>query len=155
MKAIGRRRRAWVTSTPGKLTLPAAGAYTSAKILISVDLPAPFSPRSARISPALRAMPTSVSASVPPKLLKTPRTCNSSLASVACGRSLVERFAPTAPSPASIDSILREAFRPGRLAPALAPGLRQRGRTDPDLRERPFWPRRAVGGALRAYALVR
>jgi hypothetical protein len=41
--------------------------------LISVDLPAPFSPRSATISPAPTSIPASMSACVPPKCFDTPR----------------------------------------------------------------------------------
>src|SRR4051794_14304485 len=43
------------------------------RILMSVDLPAPFSPRRATISPAATAKLTSLSARVPPKDLATLR----------------------------------------------------------------------------------
>src|SRR5438270_1437948 len=44
-----------------------------ARILMRVDLPAPFSPRSATISPAPTSIPASMSACVPPNCFDTPR----------------------------------------------------------------------------------
>src|SRR6266550_7156731 len=52
---------------------PASSGWTPARILMSVDLPAPFSPSSATISPALTSIPPSTSACVPPKRFDTPR----------------------------------------------------------------------------------
>ncbi len=51
---------------------PGSGASTPARILISVDLPDPFSPSSAVTEPPGNVSETSSSARVAPKLLETP-----------------------------------------------------------------------------------
>src|ERR1051325_4753318 len=53
--------------------VPASRGWTPARILMRVDLPAPFSPSSATISPAPTSIPASASACVPPKCFDTPR----------------------------------------------------------------------------------
>jgi hypothetical protein len=50
--AIARAVSHPVTSRPNTSTVPASGAYIPARMRISVDLPAPFSPTRAWISPA-------------------------------------------------------------------------------------------------------
>src|SRR3989442_8135757 len=62
--------RPWRPSTK---TSPPSGCTTPVMILMSVDLPAPFSPRSAWISPAWSAKETSSSAWVDPNRFETPR----------------------------------------------------------------------------------
>ena len=57
----------------GNVTVPESSEWTPARILISVDLPAPFSPRSATISPAPTSMRASPRARVPPNRFDTPR----------------------------------------------------------------------------------
>src|SRR5205085_5007404 len=54
--------------------MPASRGNTPAITLISVDLPAPFSPSSAWISPARSVKSTSCNARTAPKLLLIPRT---------------------------------------------------------------------------------
>src|SRR5215475_11961899 len=46
---------------------------------MSVDLPAPFSPSNATISPAFTSIPASLSACVPPNCFDTPRITSNSL----------------------------------------------------------------------------
>src|SRR5215472_10232635 len=58
-------------SAPLSSTCPWSGASEPAAIAIRVDLPAPFSPSRAWISPARAAKVTPVSASTPSKLLRT------------------------------------------------------------------------------------
>ena len=53
------------TFLPCRLTSPVSGLYTPERILMSVDLPAPFSPTTARTSPANRDRLTSCSACTP------------------------------------------------------------------------------------------
>src|SRR6266702_4356783 len=65
------------TSSPPSLTMPASRGNTPVMTLISVDLPAPFSPSSAWISPARSVKSTSCNARTAPKLLLIPRTSNS------------------------------------------------------------------------------
>src|SRR5437867_5425738 len=62
--------RTWRPSTK---TSPPSGCTTPVMILMSVDLPAPCSPRSAWISPAWSAKETSASAWVDPNRFETPR----------------------------------------------------------------------------------
>ncbi len=59
------------TSRPLSLMTPASALYRPKRMLIRVDLPAPFSPRSARISPFLSWMVISSLASIPGKRLVT------------------------------------------------------------------------------------
>src|SRR3954454_20366646 len=54
--------------------MPASRGNTPVTTLISVDLPAPFSPSSAWISPARSVKSTSCNARTAPKLLLIPRT---------------------------------------------------------------------------------
>ena len=53
---------------------PSSGAWKPARILISVDLPEPFSPRSPWISPRWIVMSTESSARAPPKVFDSPRS---------------------------------------------------------------------------------
>src|SRR3954467_830369 len=62
------------TSSPPILTMPASRGNTPVITLISVDLPAPFSPSSAWTSPARSVKSTSCNARTAPKLLLIPRT---------------------------------------------------------------------------------
>ena len=78
MKAMGKRRTAPVTSEPRKKTCLRRACKRRREILMRVDLPAPFSPSRATISPALRDMPTLLSARVPPNVFDTPRTSSRS-----------------------------------------------------------------------------
>ena len=57
------------TSSPSISTRPLSGRCTPARILTSVDLPAPFSPTSACASPRRSSMKPSTSACTAPKLL--------------------------------------------------------------------------------------
>ena len=61
-------------SVPSTVTRPESGVTTPAMILISVDLPAPFSPRSAWTSPAATSRWTSSSTTASPYVLRTPST---------------------------------------------------------------------------------
>src|SRR5215211_820200 len=54
------------TSVPRMRSTPVSGRWTPARILTSVDLPAPFSPTSACTSPRWRAIDTSSSARIAP-----------------------------------------------------------------------------------------
>ena len=63
------------TGSPSTAMSPASGRYRPVMILISVDLPAPFSPTRAWISPGRRSSETPRSAWVEPKLFETSRTC--------------------------------------------------------------------------------
>src|SRR5262249_23044050 len=58
---------------PSSKTVPASGISTPANIFMSVDLPAPFSPTTARTSPGRRRRSTSCSACTPGKALEMPR----------------------------------------------------------------------------------
>src|SRR5438034_5746944 len=62
------------TGCPSTKTRPVSGRCSPSSTRISVDLPAPFSPISAVISPALKATDTSRSACTAPKRLLTPST---------------------------------------------------------------------------------
>ena len=55
-----------VTGRSSSSILPSSGATTPAMILIRVDLPAPFSPRTAWMRPASIVRPASCSARTPP-----------------------------------------------------------------------------------------
>src|SRR5262252_6544245 len=59
-------------SRPSKRIVPASGAITPPIIIIRVDLPAPFSPMSATISPRWTSRSTSSSAVMPGKRLPMP-----------------------------------------------------------------------------------
>ena len=61
------------TVWPSTSTLPLSGWYTPLRIFISVDLPAPFSPISAWISPPCRVKSTLSSTRTGPKALQMPR----------------------------------------------------------------------------------
>src|SRR5919108_5865876 len=65
------------TSWPSIRIVPASGGYTPARIFIRVDLPAPFSPTTAWISPACRSRSTPCSTSTPTKLFVMPRISSS------------------------------------------------------------------------------
>src|SRR3954469_21886943 len=54
------------------LIAPSSGVYTPARVFISVDLPAPFSPTIAWTSPARRSRSTPWRTSTPTKLLRIP-----------------------------------------------------------------------------------
>src|ERR1700722_20183244 len=101
MKAMGNFLSVVVTSTPWKTTVPVSSEWTPARILIKVDLPAPFSPRSATISPAFRRMPTSSSACVPPNCFDTPLTVRRSRPAMAPSRSASPRVSWLEPGPAT------------------------------------------------------
>src|SRR4029078_6242212 len=68
-----RPERAAPPCPPSRPT-PASRGNTPVTTLISVDLPAPFSPSSAWISPARSVKSTSCNARTAPKLLLIPRT---------------------------------------------------------------------------------
>src|SRR4051794_17995913 len=76
-KLIGSEPRPGLAGWPRSRISPASGSCTPARILISVDLPAPFSPKSAVTAPAARSRSTASSASVPPKRFVRPRTSSS------------------------------------------------------------------------------
>ena len=61
------------TERPSISTVPLSGRTSPPMMLISVDFPAPFSPRSAWISPASSEKSTSFRAWTPPNRLVTPR----------------------------------------------------------------------------------
>src|SRR5215212_779035 len=63
---------------PPRTICPASGGCTPVRTLISVDLPAPFSPISAWISPARTVKSTPSSARTPGKERAIPRICRSS-----------------------------------------------------------------------------
>ena len=65
------------TSSPSILIVPSSGACTPARVFISVDLPAPFSPTIAWTSPAFRSRSTPCRTSTPTKLLRMPSICRS------------------------------------------------------------------------------
>jgi hypothetical protein len=60
------RGERWLTGSPSTRISPASGATAPAMILPSVDLPAPFSPTSAWISPAATSTLTPCSATAAP-----------------------------------------------------------------------------------------
>src|SRR5688572_24238172 len=68
-KLIGSRSTSGVTNWPRRRTSPASAVCTPARILIRVDLPAPFSPRRAVTAPAGSSRSTLSRASVPPNRL--------------------------------------------------------------------------------------
>src|SRR5690606_3062708 len=95
--------RAWASSgvvgatgAPSSTMLPASGISTPVTSLIRVDLPAPFWPISAWISPARRVSPASARATVAPKRLRRPlawsttsfirRPCHRRRPGMPCGR---------------------------------------------------------------------
>ena len=82
-------------------------------ILISVDLPAPFSPSSAWISPACRVSETSSSAWVEPKRLLTPRISRIGGGSAA-SRTVVVAAASGAPARCLVHPTPTHARRPAR-----------------------------------------
>src|SRR3954466_13522200 len=61
-----------VTSRPSNAIVPASGTWAPARILSSVDLPAPFSPSRAITSPRRTSKSTPCSACTPGKLLAIP-----------------------------------------------------------------------------------
>ena len=63
-----------LVGSPKRRTVPWSGRWMPVRILISVDLPAPFSPSSAWISPGRRTKSTSSRALTPGKLLDAPVT---------------------------------------------------------------------------------
>src|SRR6056297_262816 len=77
------RSRAWPgprirTSVPSNAMMPPSGAYTPARILMSVLFPAPFSPSRACTSAAPTEKSTPLRACTPPKRLSMPRMCRRS-----------------------------------------------------------------------------
>src|SRR5690606_5563813 len=75
--------RAWASSgvagatgAPSSTMLPASGVSTPVTSLIRVDLPAPFWPIRAWISPARRLSPAPSRATVAPKRLRRPEACS-------------------------------------------------------------------------------
>src|SRR5690348_7538565 len=71
-----------VTGSPRSSTRPSSGASEPAAIAISVDLPAPFSPSRAWISPARASNVTPLRASTPSKLFRTPASRSTSVMAV-------------------------------------------------------------------------
>src|SRR5579859_2617236 len=71
------RGPASVTGTPSISTAPESGGNTPDRILISVDLPAPLSPRTQVTSPAFARSEISFSAIALPKYFTTSRTSSS------------------------------------------------------------------------------
>src|SRR5687768_12668971 len=59
---------------PLRVIRPLSGVWMPVSTLISVDLPAPFSPTRAWISPGRRVKSTSLSARTPAKVFVTPAT---------------------------------------------------------------------------------
>src|SRR4051812_35802854 len=76
-----------VTGWPSKTSSPESIGWMPAMHLISVDLPAPLSPTSARTSPACTSRSTSVSAWTEPKDLWTPRSSRSGVSLIGEKRS--------------------------------------------------------------------
>src|SRR5579883_2684473 len=72
--AIASCGRASETVSPFHRMVPPLGACTPVSSLIRVDLPAPFSPTIAWISPFSKARSTDFSACVPVKRLSSPRS---------------------------------------------------------------------------------
>ena len=64
--ALASAGEAKLTSRPSIVMRPSSGATTPAMILMSVDLPAPFSPRMAWMRPALTVSSAFSSARTPP-----------------------------------------------------------------------------------------
>src|SRR5687767_15776706 len=60
--------------SPWNSTTPASARICPVRMLKNVDLPAPFGPMSARISPRPSTTPTPSTARTPPKCLRTPST---------------------------------------------------------------------------------
>ena len=65
------------TCSPSSSIVPPSGEYTPARTFIKVDLPAPFSPMTAWISPASHSRPTPWSTSTPRKLFRMSFIANS------------------------------------------------------------------------------
>src|SRR5215469_13678675 len=76
-KETGIARTVGSTAEPRKRTVPASARYTPARILIRVDLPAPFSPSSAWISPSRTSKSTLSRALLAPNALIIPETSRS------------------------------------------------------------------------------
>src|SRR4051794_29383071 len=74
MKVIGGRSAGRSTDPPRKEVSPASAGETPARILISVDLPAPFWPSRAGTSPGWRSKSTASSAKVAVNRLLRPDT---------------------------------------------------------------------------------
>src|SRR5579883_500242 len=72
--AAASRGEAKTTPSPSSTISPASGAMSPAIMFISVDLPAPFSPRMPTISPGHTSRSTASLAMVAPKTLVTPLT---------------------------------------------------------------------------------
>src|SRR5262245_23121414 len=66
-----------VIGSPSRSIRPSSGGTTPAMILIRVDLPAPFSPRTAWIRPARTVRSAPAKACTPPYRFETPRASNS------------------------------------------------------------------------------
>ena len=81
-EAAGRGCGRVVTSSPSKRTTPDSGLMTPPMILISVLLPAPFSPTSACTSPKLAERCPAVRASTPPNERETSIASIAGLAAV-------------------------------------------------------------------------
>ena len=117
--------RAWGESAPSSRTTPASRASTPVTTLISVDLPAPFSPSSAWISPARRVKSTSCSARSGPKLLLSPRT--SRRAGAGSGLSMASSLPPASAQMRTRDMFTDETVSSKGIAPAgLIDGGRRR-----------------------------
>ena len=92
-----------VASRPFTSTVPASGAYIPARMRISVDFPAPFSPTSAWISPAPTSSEASRLARTGPNALATPSRRTASGA-----RSAIQRLGGSVAG-----CVLRESTRAG------------------------------------------
>src|SRR5260370_41019540 len=83
-----------VTASPSIRISPASGKCAPARIFMKVLFPAPFSPMTAKTSPALRDSETSASATTPGNRLVTALTASRGLGSVSAIRSVVQERLP-------------------------------------------------------------
>src|SRR4051794_25623086 len=89
-RSIARRGESIVTGSPSTRISPSSGRYRPYRIDMSVDLPAPFSPRSAWTSPACRSKSTPSLATMRPKRFVMPRS-SSARSMPSLGRALPHR----------------------------------------------------------------
>src|SRR6478736_7608387 len=108
---------------PSSMIRPASGDSTPVSSLISVDLPAPFWPISAWISPARSTSPAPSSATVAPKRLHRPSACSTTPLIAASVLSVGQFGGGLVPGEHAF--LHHDAFRHGRAGMHIMDELRQ------------------------------